>query len=173
MEGRSYFLADIPAPLYVEQGPWIQYFIGQERKTIFLPIVYIINVFQRNTLLIVTRYFGGTLLGTGGLVRAYSTAAKDALGHAEAAVVRPVKKAGISCAYPDLARVDKLLSGSDGVFCGRRSYGETAEITLYLLADQAERFAMSLADATAGRVRLQMTDDAEILTLADRFHSEY
>ncbi len=126
-----------------------------------------------NTLLIVTRYFGGTLLGTGGLVRAYSTAAKDALGHAEAAVVRPVKKAGISCAYPDLARVDKLLSGSDGVFCGRRSYGETAEITLYLLADQAERFAMSLADATAGRVRLQMTDDAEILTIADRFHSEY
>ena len=46
----------------------------------------------RDALIIVTRYFGGTLLGTGGLVRAYTAASQDALDHAVTALVLPAKR---------------------------------------------------------------------------------
>ena len=63
---------------------------GEPQGTAGQPML---NVFQRegveNVLCVVTRYFGGTLLGTGGLVRAYTQAAKEALNAAGISVVRP------------------------------------------------------------------------------------
>ena len=57
------------------------------------PAVPILNVFQRDTVehvvCIVTRYFGGILLGAGGLTRAYAKAAKDALDAAGKARMQP------------------------------------------------------------------------------------
>ncbi len=68
-----------------------------------------------NVLLVVTRYFGGVLLGTGGLVRAYSKAAKDAVNAAERAKMTPCTVLRTRCPYADHDRLIKLIEAAGGV----------------------------------------------------------
>ena len=125
-----------------------------------------------DVLIIVTRYFGGTLLGTGGLVRAYTAASQDALAHAETAVVRPAVKASVTCGYSDLARIDKLIRNDETVYEASRSYGEKTEISLYLTADP-ETFASALGDASSGRAVLSLSDETGIMTDGEHFLREH
>ena len=125
-----------------------------------------------DVLIIVTRYFGGTLLGTGGLVRAYTAASQDALDHAETAVVRPAVKASVTCGYSDLARIDKLIRNDETVYEASRSYGEKTEISLYLTADP-ETFASALGDASSGRAVLSLSDETGIMTDGEHFLREH
>ena len=126
-----------------------------------------------DALIIVTRYFGGTLLGTGGLVRAYTAAAQDALDKAETALVLPAKKASVTCGYTDLARVDKLIRSDPSVYEGGRSFAENAELSLYLTAGAEEDFRAALGDASAGRAKLELIGETEIVTAGDVFLREY
>ena len=79
-----------------------------------------------NVCAVVTRYFGGVLLGTGGLVRAYSKALKDAAVSANRAVMIPCTVFSCSADYTDSARLSKLISDMGGVT-------ENAEYTLSLI----------------------------------------
>jgi uncharacterized YigZ family protein len=73
---------------------------GEPSGTAGMPVL---NVFQKtgviNYVCVVTRYFGGTLLGAGGLVRAYSKAAKGALDDAGAQELITIKLYKVTCAY--------------------------------------------------------------------------
>jgi len=61
---------------------------------------------------VVTRYFGGTLLGTGGLVRAYTTAAADALKAAEIVTVRSVVRCAVTVEYSLYERASLLIDAA-------------------------------------------------------------
>ena len=63
----------------------------------------------------VTRYFGGILLGSGGLIRAYSTGASIAVKAAQGADIVPCQRYLVTLEYPQLARFQQLLAGVDGV----------------------------------------------------------
>ncbi len=126
-----------------------------------------------DALIIVTRWFGGTLLGTGGLVRAYTAAAADAASHAPRAEVLSVRKASVSCDYTDLSRIDKLIHGSASVFEGERSYTEKAGLHLYLPEEMLDGFAAALGDASSGRASLLLQDETEIMVSDGRFLREY
>lgn len=81
---------------------------GEPHGTAGKPILDIINGFElKDVTVVVTRYFGGILLGTGGLVRAYSKAAKDTLDFADKYEMVPGVKLNISCDY---AQFDSLLA---------------------------------------------------------------
>ena len=60
-------------------------------------------------LVVVTRYFGGTLLGTGGLVRAYTEAAQEAVKNSRITEIRPKRQVVCRVAYPDLGKVQYLF----------------------------------------------------------------
>lgn len=67
-----------------------------------------------NIAVVVTRYFGGVLLGTGGLVRAYSKSVQDCLAKAQVLRMIPSTVCSITCNYTDHGRLVNLISSVDG-----------------------------------------------------------
>ena len=87
---------------------------GEPHSTAGLPVMEVINHSGITDIaVVVTRYFGGILLGTGGLVRAYSEAARLALETAEVVTILPAKAFEIKCDYGDYDPLLKLLEGFD------------------------------------------------------------
>lgn len=100
---------------------------------------------------VVTRYFGGVLLGTGGLVRAYSSAAREAVANAERVRMTPCTVYKAKCGYAELERLTKLITD-----CGGRVentvYTENAELEFYLENSACEDFLLKLRETFAARI---------------------
>ncbi len=107
-----------------------------------------------DSVIVVTRYFGGILLGTGGLVRAYSTAAKEAVE--DAGIVKYVlyKKAKITVSYSDYQKLIYFLDKRD-----IKHSGEVFDIQVSLIANilpsDWEAVVTSIADATGGKAMIE------------------
>ena len=117
-------------------------------------------VFQRehvtNVLCVVTRYFGGILLGAGGLTRAYGKSARDALAAAGVAAMGRWTAARCTCPYPLLERV-KLEVQAVGGTVDAVDYGAEAALTLSLPEDAPRRLQDRLTELSAGRLRLELS----------------
>lgn len=100
---------------------------------------------------VVTRYFGGTLLGTGGLVRAYTAAAKLAVEAAGVSMVSRWQNALIACPYARFERVKRLLEDHGAVI---EDTDFAADVTFRALVreDGAADFSAALTELTAGSV---------------------
>lgn len=101
---------------------------------------------------VVTRYFGGTLLGTGGLVRAYSGAVKEALAHAETGMMRYGVRLKIGTDYNSVGRIQHLL-GKRGIF-PEAEYGEAVSFLVTVPAAEAEALRKEITEATNGKAVL-------------------
>ena len=109
-----------------------------------------------NAVCVVTRYFGGVLLGTGGLLRAYTQSTADALDAAGVAVVRAWTEAEARCSYAQAERM-KTEAAALGAVTEDVVYG--ADVTLKLLIPQEKTEAVKARrfDASAGSVCLAVT----------------
>lgn len=103
-----------------------------------------------NVCCVVTRYFGGTLLGAGGLVRAYSKAAKMALDAAGVARMAQWRALSVSCGYGFYERMKRLLE-EHGAIVRNTDFGVDIRLDVLLRADRAEKFVSALSEASAGR----------------------
>lgn len=101
---------------------------------------------------VVTRYFGGTLLGTGGLVRAYGGAVKEALSAAETGIMRYGVKIRIGTDYNSVGKMQHLL-GRRGIV-PEAEYGEAAIFTVTVPVGEAEALKKEVTEATCGKARL-------------------
>lgn len=101
------------------------------------------------TLLVVTRYFGGTLLGTGGLVRAYSAAAKEAADSAGIVLVRQGIRLLIGCTYPALGRFQYLFA-REGITIADTKYGENVTLEVIVPESDASRVREMVTRTTDG-----------------------
>lgn len=114
-----------------------------------------LNVFRGegivNVCCVVTRYFGGVLLGTGGLVRAYSAAAKAGLEAAGVQEMALWRGKLLSCAYGQYERIRRLLEES-GAVVENTDFGADVVIEALLRADCADDFDRKLTELTAGTV---------------------
>lgn len=114
-----------------------------------------LNVFRsegiQNVCCVVTRYFGGTLLGAGGLVRAYSAAAKQALDAAGVSQMAQWRNASIICGYSQFERVKRLLEDYEAVI-EDTSFAADVAFQALLRDDRADGFSSALRDVTAGSV---------------------
>ena len=125
---------------------------GEPQGTSGMPVL---NVFRMNGITnfccVVTRYFGGILLGAGGLVRAYSHTAKIALDAAGISEVRLWKTIVMSCTY---GQYEKLRGESEaaGAIVTDVDYGVDVMLTLLLPEEAAEGFIARIVDITAGTV---------------------
>lgn len=111
-----------------------------------------------DTVVVVTRYFGGTLLGTGGLVRAYTQAAQAGLADAQIATMRYGKELTVEVSYGDVGRVQYFLENGQ-VTIQESRYTDKVEFDIRIPADQCQRVEKGLTEATAGRAVIHMTGE--------------
>lgn len=103
-----------------------------------------------NTLVVVTRYYGGTKLGTGGLIRAYGDAAAEALDACtvlEQVIRVPVR---VRFAYDDTSPAMHTISRFDAAI-RETDYAADTAITLALRRSEVEDFVTAFTDALSGR----------------------
>ena len=123
-----------------------------------------LNVFLKeevtNVLCVVTRYFGGILLGAGGLTRAYGAAAKLALDAAGISRMRLWAVLAVPCPYSLYERM-RLLVEKCGGAVESADFGADVALTVLLPAEDAEAFREQVTELSAGAV--------EVLTEEERF----
>ena len=123
---------------------------GEPQGTAGQPML---NVFQReevtNVCCVVTRYFGGVLLGAGGLVRAYTQAAKLALDDAGISVVRRWVEVSVPCPYPLFERMKLEVEGAGGVL-GDVEYAADVTVKALLPEGAVAAFSARVTELTAG-----------------------
>jgi len=126
---------------------------GEPQGTAGQPML---GVFQKegltNLCCVVTRYFGGVLLGAGGLTRAYGRSAKDALDAAGVSVVRPWTLMEVDCPYGLFERVKLELLPLKGVE-GDHDFGAEITFRALLPAGKEEDFAARLGELSAGSLQ--------------------
>ena len=133
---------------------------GEPQGTSGMPVLGVFRSAEiMNVCCIVTRYFGGVLLGTGGLVRAYSHTASLALEAAGISVMRLWKTLKIVCTYPMFERVRNEITAFDGVL-GNIDYGADVEIEALLPGDKTDEFCLELTNLTAGTVIAEVTGES-------------
>ena len=105
-------------------------------------------------LVVVTRYFGGTLLGTGGLVRAYTEAAQEAVKNSKITEIRPKRKVTCRVQYPDLGRIQYIFR--EAGLEPDTDFQERITLTAEVPDEQVTHLSAAITEATAGKAELQV-----------------
>lgn len=102
-----------------------------------------------NAAVVVTRYFGGTLLGTGGLVRAYQKAVQEGLKNS--AIIEKIQGRGlkIDCGYDSIGKIQYILAKNQMPAIGT-SYTDRVVTELVIPTGQVEKLKQEITEATNG-----------------------
>lgn len=123
---------------------------GEPQGTAGVPILEVLRKEGLcDVVVVVTRYFGGTLLGAGGLVRAYSHSAKLAVDAAGRLQMRTCTLISINMPYPLYGRLSTLLQTVQVLDC---VFAEDVTLRLRLASDELPRFTAQLTEMSGGTV---------------------
>ena len=123
---------------------------GEPQGTAGKPILEVlVNGNIRNTLIIVTRNFGGTLLGTGGLVRAYGQSAKVGIQNALVMRVCEGVSFDLRCDYNSIGKI-KYIMGQMNI-SAEEEYGEDVNLHINMKKSDLKNFQNQVVDATSGK----------------------
>lgn len=132
---------------------------GEPSGTAGMPVLDVITKNEIfDVVVVVTRYFGGVLLGTGGLVRAYSQGAKIALEAGEVALMQNCYMCSCKCAYNQYGRVSSLIMGIGGNV-DDTVFESDVVLKFHISPDLFNSLNKKLADATAGEVELEICEE--------------
>ena len=112
----------------------------------------------RNIVIVVTRYFGGTLLGTGGLVRAYTEAAKAGIENAVIIEKIPATRMKLFTEYTDLGKIQYILAQNQ-VTVENTEYTDKVEIRALFPEKEKKALCRALTEGTGGRVHIEDGED--------------
>lgn len=125
---------------------------GEPGGTAGMPIIEVMKARQiTNACVVVVRYFGGVLLGAGGLTRAYSQGAATAINAAGVGEVSPTRRYLMEVPYPMLGRVEFLLK-SLPVIVEDKQFSDAIVMTLIVRARDDEAFLSAVTSGTDGRI---------------------
>lgn len=166
-EEAEYFIAKISKQFFDASHHCYAYQIGAQNPFLFRfnddeepsssagkPIYQAIQAAAlTNLVVVVTRYFGGTKLGVGGLVRAYSAAAKNTLDSCR--IVTKILRAPIEFSFPydDTNTVMRWIQDNDGEI-ENSVYDVRTQIRVLIRLREVDSFKQVLIERTSGRVRM-------------------
>lgn len=124
---------------------------GEPQGTAGIPVLEIINKGGfTDAVIVVTRYFGGILLGAGGLVRAYSTAAKMGVDAAGIVTYREYTEFTVNCSYSDYGKLTNVLS-NEMLITDSVNYDDNVTAAFAIQCEQFESMKSKITEVTAGR----------------------
>jgi uncharacterized YigZ family protein len=125
---------------------------GEPSGTAGKPILLILTSAKlTDTLLVVTRYYGGTKLGTGGLARAYAEAAQQAVSMAKIKQVLLMQELTLTFSYDDSSHVERTLSQYEAIK-GDSIYLDSVQMKVQLRRSNVEPFVAKITESLHGRV---------------------
>lgn len=152
---KQYWDARHHVPAYILRAGDIRRFSddGEPQGTAGIPVL---DVLQKQNLtdcvIVVTRYFGGILLGGGGLVRAYSHTASLAVEAAGITEMRPALLQEINCSYTQYGWLAALVEAGGGAVVDTR-YTDSVTVKFLLDADLQSAFEKQLTERSAGSLQ--------------------
>lgn len=132
---------------------------GEPGGTAGMPVLSVLtkpNI--TDAVIVVTRYFGGILLGGGGLVRAYSHSASLAVEESGLLVMRLCQICRLECDYGAYGRVAALIPETGGVIDDSQ-FTDKVELAFHMTAEQLAALQPRLADATCGACQAVVTGE--------------
>lgn len=111
----------------------------------------------RGALIVVTRYFGGTLLGTGGLVRAYTAASKEALAAADIRQMVSASQVGITTNYTDWGKLQYYLTEAK-ITIEDTTYTDKVEVIICVEQDRVSQVLDEITGLTNGKSEITIID---------------
>lgn len=144
----------------IKDGPMRYSDDGEPQGTAGMPVLEVLRREKLfNVCCVVTRYFGGILLGAGGLVRAYARSAKDAVDAAGISVKRVWKQAELRLPYSLFERMKQELERSEGVL---QDVEYAAEICMQVILPAAnyEGYCARVTDLSGGKIAPKLLGEA-------------
>lgn len=132
---------------------------GEPQGTAGKPILEVINGSGiHNICIVVTRYFGGTLLGTGGLVRAYTDASKAAIQKCETKLMQKIIPTKITANYTDMGKIQYILNNND-VNIVDTVFTDEVFFDLEIPSNINNRVTNEIIEATGARAVIEADDE--------------
>ena len=130
---------------------------GEPAKTAGTPVLEAIgHAGLSDVIVVVTRYFGGVLLGTGGLVRAYTAAASGALQQAEIVSMRLVTDCAVTVPYPKFEQAQRMIAAA-GAKLQEPEYADAVTLRWRMPAGTEEALCHDLSELTRGSAEVTIS----------------
>lgn len=140
---------------------------GEPAQTAGLPMLEVLLHSEvRNVVVVVTRYFGGTLLGTGGLIRAYGQAVKEALANSVIGEEVEGFMLTIEADYSDVGKVQYLLA-QKGITILDSVYMQNVTFELQMERNRVSEITDALIEATCGRIMIKDKKECTFIAKAE------
>lgn len=132
---------------------------GEPAGTAGKPMLEVLRGIKlRNVAVVVTRYFGGTLLGTGGLVRAYTKAVQQGIDASVIVEKKLASKLVITADYNGIGKIQYILARRD-IKILESEYGENVKITVLIPRALFDFVEAELIEGTNGKVQMERQED--------------
>ena len=131
---------------------------GEPAKTAGTPVLEAIgHAGLSDVIVVVTRYFGGILLGTGGLVRAYTAAASGALARAEIVTMREVVRCRVRLPYALFEQAQRLIQGAGGK-CDQPEFDDAVTLCWKMPAGTELSLCAALEELSRGSAHTEVSE---------------
>lgn len=128
---------------------------GEPQGTAGIPVLEVIKrEHLTNICVVVTRYFGGILLGAGGLIRAYSASAKNGIVEAQICTMALYSRISVKISYPYLGKIQNILNSSENTIINTQ-YTDYVKLYIKVKADNLDNVINTLKEYTNGESEIE------------------
>ena len=146
---------------------------GEPQRTAGMPMMEVLeNQGYFDIVAVVTRYFGGTLLGVGGLIRAYQGAVIEALVNTKTGEIRDGFRVQYKFGYDFYGKI-KYIADSENIVIEDTVFDEMVTISLIFEKETCERLQKKLVEETNANIEQLLIEKIKYITVDDKWYKEY